>query len=106
MTYEELQDGMVKNKLFTMYRDADAYYKIPERAYHNVTHAQRVVETVLLLEDSPSSELVLAAKWHDAVYIPGSSVNEIASADALMNTYKVYRTTLVSDPNGNHQFIQ
>jgi predicted metal-dependent HD superfamily phosphohydrolase len=54
--------------------------------YHNWEHALNVVTTV---EDMGGSETtVLAAFWHDAIYIPGAGedANERCSAAALMNT--------------------
>lgn len=60
------------------------------RRYHNLDHALSVVEGVRTLSSGPPSpHLVLAALWHDAVYIPGakSGVNEEASAAALYHTY-------------------
>ncbi len=56
------------------------------RFYHNLYHANAVVSA--LPPDSKDS-VVLAAMWHDAVYIPGAmyGANEEASAAALQFTW-------------------
>ena len=56
--------------------------------YHNWKHASDVVAAVNKMTASPSPELLLAARWHDAVYIAGagSDANEQCSAAALINT--------------------
>lgn len=57
------------------------------RYYHNWEHAMVVVAAVQLIDKNPSPELLLAALWHDAVYIAGagSDANERCSAAALGN---------------------
>lgn len=52
------------------------------RAYHNLNHALNVVRNVVNMKTHPSAMLVLAALWHDAIYVPGAkaSANEDASA--------------------------
>lgn len=57
------------------------WYKIPERAYHNIEHAREVARLCYAQSESP--ELVLAAIYHYAVYIPKSKSNEENSALAL-----------------------
>lgn len=69
--------------------EAKRYYKSnvgSTRYYHTWDHAVAVVRAIKVIDDSPSLALVLAALWHDAVYIPGASdgVNESASAAALL----------------------
>ena len=93
MTMNDLYDFLIEKKLCTIYHDAHGYYKTNEggRFYHNIKHADRVVETALQLTENPSLELIIAARWHDAVYIPGSSHNERASADALLDSYMIYK---------------
>ena len=60
------------------------------RRYHNFAHAEYVVAAVHELTPEPSKEVILAAWWHDAVYVPGagSDANERASAAALIHTAK------------------
>lgn len=57
------------------------------RPYHNGNHAMQVLDNCKLIvgEKMPSDSLMLAALWHDAVYIPGApnGTNEDASAAAL-----------------------
>lgn len=57
------------------------------RHYHNWGHANLVGAAVYEMTDhAPSDSLVLAAFWHDAVYVPGAGedANERCSAAALM----------------------
>ncbi len=68
---------------------AGPWYAVPERKYHNWDHAVSVHHTLLQLCPSVSFKALLAAVWHDAVYIPGSQFNELASADALCYTAKL-----------------
>jgi predicted metal-dependent HD superfamily phosphohydrolase len=55
------------------------------RTYHNYTHASKVVRAVLEIRKQASFQLLLAALWHDAVYVPGASSNhnEACSVAAL-----------------------
>jgi predicted metal-dependent HD superfamily phosphohydrolase len=56
------------------------------RHYHNWEHARKVAVAVWTINPNPSDELVLAAWWHDAVYVPnaGADANERCSAAALV----------------------
>ena len=66
---------------------AQAWYDINwlNRHYHNWGHALNVVKGVQVIDENASPELILAAYWHDAVYVPGagSDANERCSAAAL-----------------------
>ncbi len=55
------------------------------RHYHNWGHALNVVKGVQVIDENASPELILAAYWHDAIYVPGagSDANERCSAAAL-----------------------
>ena len=55
------------------------------RYYHNYDHAISVVTATLLISPDASTELQLAALYHDAVYVPGAGAdaNECCSAAAL-----------------------
>lgn len=62
--------------------------------YHNIVHAVAVLSAIDELQseiEDPTNDtyraLRLAAAWHDAVYIPGSGVNEAASARAMRNYF-------------------
>jgi pantetheine-phosphate adenylyltransferase len=62
-----------------------ARYSEPWRAYHGMAHAEGVaamVERHASLFADPGAAL-LAAWWHDAVYLPGARGNEAASAALL-----------------------
>jgi predicted metal-dependent HD superfamily phosphohydrolase len=73
------QDGLER-----LWDAAAVWYRMPKRHYHNLSHANAVT-TSLFTMGVVSPALMLAARWHDAVYIPGAavSVNEDASATAL-----------------------
>ena len=67
---------------------AKKYYDVNAdlREYHNFEHANNVAKAVhMLTANEPSSALIIAAIWHDAVYFPGagSDANERCSSTAL-----------------------
>jgi predicted metal-dependent HD superfamily phosphohydrolase len=74
--------------------DARTWYLFnqKERHYHNWEHAKTVAMKVCAIEPNPSDELVLAAWWHDAVYVSGagSDANERCSAAALVQAARIY----------------
>jgi predicted metal-dependent HD superfamily phosphohydrolase len=63
---------------------AKRYYQTGQRPYHNYEHACNVLGLCnKLLGDNQT--VILAALFHDAVYLPGYIDNEKASAHALRN---------------------
>lgn len=70
-----------------LWDDAARWYKLPRRHYHNLTHADAVATALVIPLSEVSPTLLLAARWHDAVYIPGAAngANEEASAAALLH---------------------
>ena len=66
--------------------DAEAWYRfnVSIRLYHNWNHASDVVKRLYSIRE-PSDALLLAAYWHDAVYVPkaANGSNEECSAAAL-----------------------
>lgn len=81
-----------RDNLASLWDAAAHWYKTPKRHYHTAAHANAVAQRVLNLGHN-ESELLLAARWHDAVYVPGApeGVNEQASAAALAHTAKVQK---------------
>lgn len=87
------------SKLFIVqeYLTADliTYYNSSVRAYHTLLHALQVAmiaKDLLIKHDHTPSyknimDVYLAGLWHDAVYVPGSPVNEAVSATALLWFY-------------------
>ena len=73
---------------------AKPWYQFNEgrRTYHNWEHAEHVVDNLSILTPHPSTDVILAAYWHDAVYVPGagSDANERCSAAALAQTGTIY----------------
>jgi predicted metal-dependent HD superfamily phosphohydrolase len=67
------------------------YYQFnsEDRFYHNYQHAKNVMASCAVITEIPSESLILAALWHDAVYIPAArnGVNENASAAALTHDF-------------------
>jgi predicted metal-dependent HD superfamily phosphohydrolase len=61
-----------------------AAYGSPPRAYHHFGHVQDVLVHYRAVESGPGwhhpNEVWLAVLYHDAVYVPGRSDNEAASA--------------------------
>jgi predicted metal-dependent HD superfamily phosphohydrolase len=68
---------------------ARQWYRSPKRLYHNFNHAREVCAAVHAI-CSADSALLIAAMWHDAVYIPGAVHNEAQSMAALKLTSLKY----------------
>ena len=70
---------------FNLVRHADYQLSEAGRYYHNVEHTHLVMEACRDITGNPQLplSLLLAAKWHDVIYVPGSKTNEEASADHL-----------------------
>ena len=63
------------------------YSRNPLVSYHSYDHALNTLNaasTLMQFVNPVIPEVLIASIWHDAVFIPGSSCNEQASADALM----------------------
>lgn len=64
--------------------------------YHNWKHAKRVIKQVKKLakkrmdKEFDTTPLILAAAWHDAVYVPGATDNEEKSAAAFANAFDTF----------------
>ena len=73
--------------LYQVWHGAIDWYNFDHasKRYHNIQHALKVVDAVYYIKDEPSVALMMAAKWHDAVYVPlaGTDANERCSAAAL-----------------------
>ena len=72
-------------------------YGAKYKSYHNWEHGTSVADTTTLILSAECPEfydvsIVLAAIWHDAVYIAGAgeAINEYASAAALTHTWNNY----------------
>ena len=77
---------LAQNGLEALWDAAHPWYKKPKRAYHNIKHAHYVASALFDLVPAPRPALLLAAIWHDAIYIPGAEnkVNELASSQLLL----------------------
>lgn len=81
-------DCMEQEDLGTEVERRDAWNRIenayiaPGRYYHNLQHINHVITRMSELprDDKQSVALQLAAIYHDVIYIPGSGLNEMASA--------------------------
>lgn len=62
---------------------ADRYYNSSDMRYHDLVHANNVVDAAWQISEGVTASLLLAAKWHDAIYVAGGSFNERLSAIAL-----------------------
>jgi predicted metal-dependent HD superfamily phosphohydrolase len=71
-----------------------ASYNESHRRYHNLNHVIAVVKRVTMLRRENSSDIRIAAWYHDVVYDPSSSSNEADSADRAVDEL----TTLRLDP--------
>lgn len=76
---------------------ASTFYRTPRRWYHTASHADKVANSAVnIMWDmempwSDQAAVVLAAYWHDAVYVPGAKngVNESASASLMKHMSQV-----------------
>jgi predicted metal-dependent HD superfamily phosphohydrolase len=77
-----LAPGVDRTDLEAAGLDLLARYDEPHRHYHDQRHLAEVVAAVALLAEHTRdlSAVMLAAWWHDAVYIVGTDENEEASA--------------------------
>lgn len=73
---------------------AESWYRFNDSAkhYHNWKHALFVVKSLWKMDNDPDDATLLAAYWHDAVYVPkaGSDANERCSSAALGNAAMQY----------------
>jgi predicted metal-dependent HD superfamily phosphohydrolase len=74
-------DSAASDRVFQLLIDA---YSQPDRYYHNLTHIDRVLSTIARFSATLNDPLAvyLAAWFHDFVYDPQASDNEIQSARA------------------------
>ena len=90
--HELLQEQLDKLGLFRVWHGAGEWYNqnFNSRKYHNLHHANTVCRAIYDIVEAPSMALLMAAKWHDAVYVPlaGSDANERCSAAALESCYR------------------
>ncbi len=77
-----LAPGVDRTDLEAAGLDLLARYDEPHRYYHDQRHLSEVVAAVALLAEHTRdlSAVMLAAWWHDAIYIVGADQNEEASA--------------------------
>lgn len=63
-------------------RDVIDAYGDPRRVYHNTSHLEDILEDIESQDIGPTAEAlaVLAAIFHDAVYVPGAADNEERSS--------------------------
>lgn len=75
-------------------RAVQAAYAHPPRAYHSFAHAQEVLAHVGEVTAGPGwkqpREVVLAALFHDAVYLAGAADNEAKSADLAAQAIETF----------------
>jgi predicted metal-dependent HD superfamily phosphohydrolase len=75
------------NKYLKLKKHADYLLNEPGRLYHNCQHTAEVIEACRTLLGNPLAlplPLLLAARWHDVIYIPGATSNEESSANHLL----------------------
>jgi predicted metal-dependent HD superfamily phosphohydrolase len=62
---------------------------LPNNRYHNSDHASDVADACFLIKSSTGVALLLAALYHDCVYIPraGGTINEDAAAALFQHSY-------------------
>lgn len=75
-----------KTEQFNFLDYVGKWYETGFRKYHTLEHANTVAKECKLQSDNAA--LILAAFYHDAVYITGSDSNEKCSALALLNDAK------------------
>lgn len=91
---------MENNDYLRLASIARDYYSFSDNEYHNWYHATWVADKVKILNKDASDDVLLAAFWHDAVYIPFAApgINENASAAALEYAGRVNRVDVGNAP--------
>jgi predicted metal-dependent HD superfamily phosphohydrolase len=75
-----------KNNYMKLFDNIINRYSEPHRHYHNIDHIGHVLNK--LITNNP--EVVLAAIYHDIIYVPGSSMNEYCSAQLCANHLSLF----------------
>ena len=75
-----------------LWSDAHHFYMIDwhRRKYHSISHAEDVSMNILTINPEATFDLLLAARWHDAIYFAGAGedANERCSAAALNGAFQ------------------
>jgi predicted metal-dependent HD superfamily phosphohydrolase len=65
-----------------LWKEVEAAYASPGRAYHTLEHVREVLRRLDEVQTwEHPDEVLLAALFHDAVYVPGAKDNEARSAE-------------------------
>ena len=81
--------GVADERAESVFRDLRALYSEEHRAYHNLTHVDRMLSW--LDESGEASDPVELAIWfHDAIYDPLSSHNEAKSAQYFSDSLGLF----------------
>lgn len=108
MITQQVIDQIDEFKLTHVWNESWSWYMFDSKSkhYHNLRHASEVVERLFVLTPEPSVQLLLAAKWHDAVYVPmaGADANERCSAAAMNVAYQIARKK-IANPEGSDKII-
>jgi predicted metal-dependent HD superfamily phosphohydrolase len=71
-----------------------AAYATPPRAYHSYAHVLEVLEHLSTVPSwAHANDVLLAALFHDAVYVPGAKDNEARSAELARSTIATFVPT-------------
>jgi predicted metal-dependent HD superfamily phosphohydrolase len=85
---EVREKNLMEDVSYALFLTAAKYY-FGDLNYHKFSHALMVVSNVLMIYADlglpPDHDVLIAAMWHDAIYIPGSAFSEALSADALLH---------------------
>ena len=88
------------------------YYKYTRLAYHNFQHIVTVLKSIGTLTndfrdtDIKYAELILAACYHDAVYIPGCAYNEDLAAKAFSKEHDDLRLEIGQHYTLDHYLVE
>ena len=67
-------------------------YTHPSRHYHNLNHLHQIFTTLHTVKTNPANAtpLHLAIFYHDAVYEPQATTNEVRSAELMLSAFSAY----------------
>jgi predicted metal-dependent HD superfamily phosphohydrolase len=87
--YKEILEKYLSQ--YTIFKLGEAWNE-PRRKYHNVDHLRQILEDLEKKKNFVSpvqrEALILAAFFHDAIYIPGNKDNEYKSLQIFIRSYQ------------------
>ena len=108
----EILDAVeISNEVMILALRSYKYYKLSHLTYHNFSHIVDVLRALFKLtngfidKEVRYSELILAACYHDAIYVPGCRYNENLSANVFDSEATDLRLDICGHFNLDHFLV-